>query len=115
MRSLTRVPTFAGVALTIAAAPAVTATAETTALPATGQSNIDKTCGEGYAGYLRRPGKDALCLRAGTRTWSGFRAFECRGNLIVYFEDGEKVVCNPQFGVNFGFHGGVVKTVVHLS
>ncbi|SFB59742.1 hypothetical protein SAMN05216266_12447 [Amycolatopsis marina] len=70
MRSITRAATVAGLTL-------VTAPAGEVAV-----SDIIKTCGNKYSGYIRRLGKDALCLRPGTRT-----------------------------GANFPYYGGVVKTV----
>lgn len=119
MRSITRAATIAGLTLATAVLP-FTATAATTAAQSqqavtapAGQvavADIIKTCGKGYSGYIRRPGKDALCLRPGTRTWGGFKAFECRGKLTVYFKEGQKVECGG-YGVNFPDYGGVVKTV----
>lgn len=82
-----------------AAAPAAPVTA----------SDIITTCGQGYSGYIRRFGKDALCLKPGTRTWTGFTAFECKGAITVHFKNGTKLDCGS--GVDFPDNGGIVKTV----
>lgn len=117
MRSITRAATVAGLTFATVVLP-FTATAATAqqqqamAAPAAevAVSDIIKTCGKGYSGYIRRFGKDALCLRPGTRTWGGFKAFECVGSITVYFKEGQKIECAPT-GVNFPYYGGVVKTV----
>ncbi|PRX48977.1 hypothetical protein B0I33_1039 [Prauserella shujinwangii] len=109
MRALRKAVTLAGVALTLAVVPVTAAGAEPVAAPSGAESDIIKTCGKGYVGYLRRFGKDALCLKPGTRTWNGFKAFECQGKVTVYFKEGQKIHCGG--GVNFPHYGGVVKTV----
>ncbi|PXY32361.1 hypothetical protein [Prauserella muralis] len=110
MRTLSRAVLLAAVAATTAVLPATAATAAPAGPSGTsGDPEIIKTCGKGYSGYIRRFGKDALCLQPGTRTWSGFKAFECKGNITVYFKEGQRVECGG--GVNFPYYGGVVKTV----
>ncbi|MEU6643774.1 hypothetical protein ABZ863_14645 [Saccharomonospora sp. NPDC046836] len=110
MRTLRKAVLIAGIAATAAVLPVTAATAEPVAAPvAAASSDIIKTCGNGYSGYIRRAGKDALCLQRGTRTWGGFKAFECKGNITVYFKGGQRVECGG--GVNFPYYGGVVKTV----
>ncbi|GAA3814672.1 MULTISPECIES: hypothetical protein [Amycolatopsis] len=96
---------IAAVAATAAALPVP---ASATPAPVTG-SDIITTCGQGYSGYIRRFGKDALCLQPGTRTWAGFKAFECKGAITVYFKNGTKLECGG--GIDFPDNGGIVKTV----
>ncbi|NIH79060.1 hypothetical protein [Amycolatopsis viridis] len=109
MRTLLLAAIAATAAATAAALPAAAAASPASAAPVAAGKDIITTCGPGYSGYIRRPAKDALCLRPGTRNWNSFQAFECRGNLTVYFANGKQVECGA--GIDFDFNGGVVKTV----
>ncbi|AXB45107.1 hypothetical protein [Amycolatopsis albispora] len=107
MRAFATAAAVFGIVVTGLSLPAQAAEQGATAAQA--PSDVIRTCGDGYAGYIRRFGKDALCLKPGTRTWGGFEAFECGGKVTVYFKDGSKIGCPT----NFPSHGGVVKTVAY--
>ncbi|OXM73697.1 MULTISPECIES: hypothetical protein [Amycolatopsis] len=100
---------LAAIATTAAALPATASATPAPTSAVVADQDIITTCGPGYSGYIRRPGKDALCLQPGTRTWTGFQAFECKGNITVYFKNGKHVECGG--GIDFEYNGGVVKTV----
>ncbi|SFP36826.1 hypothetical protein SAMN05421810_102379 [Amycolatopsis arida] len=110
MRTFAKIVVTAGVALAAGVLPVTAASAQPQAAAAP-VDLVTKHCGKNtnYVGYIRRPGKDALCLRPGTRTWGGFEIFECAGKVTVYFKDGTKFYCGA--GVNFPKYGGLVKTV----
>ena len=107
MRAFAKAAAVIGIAATALSVPVAASAAEQGATAAQAPNDVIRTCGDGYAGYIRRFGKDALCLKPGTRTWGGFEAFECGGKVTVYFKDGSKIGCPT----NFPAHGGVVKTV----
>lgn len=104
MRKFTQTMLIAGIA--VFGLPVAATAAPASAAPVAA-ADVITTCGAGYVGYLRRFGKDAICLKPGTRTWGGFEAFECGGKVTVYFKNGKHVGCPS----NFPAHGGVVKTV----
>ncbi|MFC4004198.1 hypothetical protein ACFS2C_20400 [Prauserella oleivorans] len=115
MNALRKAVVIAGLAGVAAVLPVAGASAEPAAGPAqvtAMPADVITTCGKGFSGYMRRAGKDALCLKPGTRTWTGFKAFECRGKLTLHFKDGTRINCGGT-GVNFPDHGGVVKTVAY--
>ncbi|WP_245192188.1 hypothetical protein [Amycolatopsis azurea] len=110
MRPYVKVAALAGATLTVALLP-VTA-AQAAPAPASGSDPII-TCESGYHGWMRRAGKDAICLKPGTRTWD-VKVFECAGDLTVHFKNGEKAYCggNMKIGLDLAVQSTVVKTVV---
>jgi hypothetical protein len=49
-------------------------------------------CEAGYHGWIRRAGKDAICLKPGTHTWD-VKVFVCAGDLTLFFKNGKQVYC----------------------
>lgn len=99
-------------AVAIGVLPAGAAHAEqATAVAAKRGELVEKNCRHDKmaVGYFKRANKDAICLRPGTRTWSGMAIYECAGKVVVHLEGSGKQNCG--LGLNFKKGSKVVKTV----
>ncbi|GAB3133928.1 hypothetical protein [Amycolatopsis sp. NPDC004378] len=112
MRPYLKASAVIGTALVAGLLPAGTASASAPAT-ATVASDPIITCESGYHGWMRRAGKDAICLWPGERTWD-VRVFECAGDLTLYFKNGRHVYCGGSMtiGLDIAETSDVVKTKV---
>lgn len=112
MRPYLKAAAVTGAALVAGLLPGGTASASAPA-PATVASDPIISCESGYHGWMRRAGKDAICLWPGERTWD-IRVFECAGDLTLYFENGKTAYCggSMKFGIDIAETSNVVKTKV---
>jgi hypothetical protein len=71
------------------------------------------TCEAGYHGWIRRAGKDAICLKPGTHTWD-VKVFECAGDLTLFFKNGKQVYCGGSMTapIDLAVDSNVLKTEV---
>ncbi|WP_370968567.1 hypothetical protein [Amycolatopsis sp. cg9] len=113
MRPNLKVAAVIGTALAAGLLSAGPASASARNTPATVASDPITTCESGYHGWMRRAGKDAICLWPGERTWD-IRVFECAGDLTLYFENGKHAYCggSMKFGIDIAETSNVVKTKV---
>jgi hypothetical protein len=112
MRPYLKVAAVTGAALVAGLLPAGVASASAS-VAGTVASDPIITCESGYHGWMRRAGKDAICLKPGTRTWD-IRVFECAGDLTLYFKNGKHTYCggSMKFGIDIAETSTVVKTKV---
>jgi hypothetical protein len=115
MRAYLKVAAVTGAALVVGLLPAGTASAAP-APTGTVASGPIISCESGYHGWMRRAGKDSICLKPGTRTWD-MRVFECAGDLTLYFKNGNHVYCggSMKYGIDIAETADVVKTKVGNS
>lgn len=114
-RLLSTASMLTAAALAIGVMPAGTANAgQATAVAADRGELVEKNCRHDQmaVGYFKRARKDAICLRPGTRTWSGMTIYECAGKVVVHLEGSGKQNCG--IGLNFKKGVKVVKTVARL-
>lgn len=113
MRPYLKVAAVTGAALVAGLLPAGAASAAPAPAAGTAASDPIITCESGYHGWMRRAGKDAICLWPGERTWD-IRVFECAGDLTLYFKNGKHAYCggSMKFGIDIAETSNVVKTKV---
>ncbi|MFJ1760577.1 hypothetical protein ACIOD2_09695 [Amycolatopsis sp. NPDC088138] len=113
MRPYLKVAAVTGAALVAGLLPAGAASAAPAPASRAIASDPIITCDSGYHGWMRRAGKDAICLWPGERTWD-IRVFECAGDLTLYFKDGKHAYCggSMKFGIDIAETSNVVKTKV---
>jgi hypothetical protein len=113
MRPYLKVAAVTGAALVAGLLPAGAASAAPAPSAGAVASDPIITCESGYHGWMRRAGKDAICLWPGERTWD-IRVFECAGDLTLYFKNGKHAYCggSMKFGIDIAETSDVVKTKV---